>query len=118
MAGKIYNVKIINSPSHSNLEIAGDLVIKLHAPYSDKNVTIKINPNLVAYKEKITDNLQQYAKSFDIKDTKTLMFDFQKNNLHNITLENKNYEIKLMNIGKVSEQGQDFPTFEFMVSEK
>lgn len=118
MAGKIYNVKIINSPSHSNLEVAGDLVIKLDAPYSDKNVTVKINPNLVAYKEKITDNLQQYTRSFDTKDTKTLIFDFQKNNVNNITFENKNYEIKLMNIGKVSEQEQDFSTFEFMVTEK
>ncbi len=118
MTSKIYNMKIINSPSHSSLEVAGELVIKLHVPYSDNNVTVKINPNLVEHKEKITDNLRQVSIFLDTKDTKTLMFDFQKNNAHNITFENKNYEIKLMSIGKVSEQGQDFPTFEFMVIEK
>ena len=118
MANKIYNVKITNSPFHSNLEVAGDLVFKLHVPYSDKDVTVKLNPNLVEYKEKISSNLRQYAKSLDTKDTITLMFDFQKNNVKNIAFEDKNYEIKLMNIGKMSEQGQDFPTFEFMVTEK
>ena len=45
------------------------------------------------------------------------MFDFEKNNAHNVSFGNINYEIKLMFIGKVSEQGQSFPTFEFMVSE-
>jgi len=118
MANKIHNVKIINSPFHPNIEVAGDLVIKLHVPYSDENVTVKINPNLVAYNEKISDNLRQYTKSFDTKDTKTLTFDFQKNNVNNITFANKSYEIKLMTIGKISEQGQNFPTFEFAVNEK
>lgn len=118
MIDKIYNVKIINSPSHSNLEVAGGLVIKLHVPYSDKNVTVKINPNLMEYKEKVNDNLRQVSMSLDTKETKILNFDFQKNNIQNIAYENKNYEIKLMSIGKVSEQGQDFPTFEFMITEK
>ena len=118
MAGKIYNVKITNSPSNSNLEVAGDLVIKLYVPYSDDSVTIKINPYLKEYKEKVTDNLRQYTEFRDTKDTKTLLFDFQNSNVNEINCENKNYEIKLMNIGKVSENGKDFKTFEFMISEK
>jgi len=119
MAGKIHNIKIINSPSNSNLEVAaaGNLVVKLHSPYSDSNVTVKINPNLIEYEDKIGNNVRQYAVSVNMEDTKTLMFDFKKNNIHKINLKNKNYEIKLMNIGKISEQGQDFRTFEFMITE-
>ena len=116
MATSIHNIKIIASPFHPNLEIAGDLIIKLHVPYSDEDVTVKINPNIVDDKEKITGNIRQFDVCVDTKDTKTLTFDFQKKNIHHITFENQNYEIKLMNIGKVPEQGQSFKTFEFSVT--
>ena len=117
MSAKIYNIKITPTPSHDLFAIAGDLVIKLQAPYSDTDVTIKVNPNIVEYKDKISDNLRQLSVSKDTDETKTLMFDFQKNNIHNLRMADKNYEIKLMHIGEVVEQGQSFKTFEFMVTE-
>ena len=33
-------IKIIQSPFNSPLEVIDDIVIKLHVPYSEKNVTI------------------------------------------------------------------------------
>jgi hypothetical protein len=112
----IYNVKIIQSPFHPNLEVAGDLIIKLHVPCSENNVTVKINPNLVDYKEKVSDNMQQFSVDIDTKETKTLTFDLQKNNVHKISVEDKNYEIKLMNIEKILEQGQEFLSFKFLIT--
>lgn len=117
MVGKIYNVKINNSPSHSNLEVAGNLVIKLHVPYSNEKVTIKVNPNITEYKEKAGNNVRQYTEIADTDETKTLSFDFHKNNIHNITISGKNYKIRLLNIGTALEQGQNFPYFEFYVEE-
>lgn len=117
MTNKNYVVKIINSPVHSNLEIAGDLVIKLHVPYSKKLVTVKINPNIMEYKSEVAKNVKQSMKTIDTDETQTLNFDFDKNNIHEIEIQGKNYRIKLENIGVTKEDGQEFPTFEFLITE-
>lgn len=115
MQNTIWNIRLIASPFHSNLEIAGELVIKLHVPYSKDMVTIKINPNITEYQDNKGGNIRQLSISKDTDETKTLQFDSKNNNIHKIKIGNDNYEIRLMNMGKVNEQGQDFPTFEFLV---
>ena len=41
------NVKIICSPFDSDTEIVGDMVMKLHVPYSENDVTIQFNPKIL-----------------------------------------------------------------------
>ena len=48
--------------------------------------------------------------------TKVLSFDFDSNKKHKINIEECDYEIELMNIGKEKIQGQDFLFYEFNVS--
>lgn len=111
------DIKIINSPFQPNLEISGDLVLKLHAPYSDKHVTIQINPNIVNYEESPVKNVKHVSMSTSTFETKTLQFDFLKNKIQKLRLNDKNYEIELIDIGKINQSGQDFPTFHFKVRE-
>ncbi len=119
----VKTVKIVSSPFTSNLEIVGGFVMKMHVPYSDSMVTIKFDPNITHYEDQpeITDpgiNVRQVAEYQDTEETQTLVFDFKDNNIREIVIENKTFEIKLLNIGEINMQGQNFPEFEFLVTEK
>lgn len=123
MAKIVKTVKIVSSPFTSNLEVIAGFVMKIHMPYSDSMVTVKINPNITHYedKPKATDpriNIRQAAVYQDTEKTQTLIFDFKDNNIQKIVMENRSFEIKLLNIGRKNMQGQDFPEFEFLVTEE
>lgn len=45
-------VKIILSPFNPNLEVVGPMVFDVRAPYSDKAVTLVVNPNITQYEDK------------------------------------------------------------------
>lgn len=112
-------VKIVQSPFNPPLEVVEDIVIILHAPYSDNNVTVQVNPNIVEYQEKADKEnaqIRQVMMTTPTDETKELQFDFSENKKHNINIAGSDYEIELMNIGKENIQGQDFPFFEFNVS--
>ena len=113
------NVNIINSPFNPNFEIVGDLVMMLHAPYSDNDVTIQFNPNIQDYKEKQDKpgiKVRQATFSATTDQTKTEQFDFSANNVKDIEISDTIYNIKLMSIGKENIKGQDFFAFEFFVT--
>ena len=122
--GKIVKtVKIVNSPFTSNLEVVDSFVMKLHVPYSDSSVTIQINPNITHYEEKPENinpkiDIRQVTTYQNTEDTLNLLFDFKENNSKQITISDKSFDIKLLSIGKVDMQGQNFPEFEFLVTEK
>ena len=44
-------IKIIQSPFNPALEVVEDIVIQLHVPYSNKSVTVQVNPNIQDYQE-------------------------------------------------------------------
>ena len=118
----VKTVKIVCSPFTSDLEVVGDFVMKMHVPYSDSMVTIKIDPNITHYEDqpKETDtriSVRQVAIYQDTEDTQNLIFDFQEDNIQKIKMLDKTFEIKLLNIGKKRLEGQDFPEFEFLVTE-
>jgi hypothetical protein len=97
--------------------------MKIHMPCSDSMVTIKIDPNITHYedKPKATDpriNIRQAVVYQDTEETQTLIFDFKDNNVQKVVVGNKSFEIKLLNIGRKSTQGQNFPEFEFLVKEE
>lgn len=77
-----------------------------------------MNPNVQDYKENQDQpgiEIRQVMVATNIEQTKTLKFDFKKNNTHEIEIDDKKYEIKLMQIGREKLQGQNFSYFEFFV---
>ena len=111
-------IRIIQSALNPPIETVGNLILNLHVPYSDKEVTIQINPNLEEYIE------NQQEKGFEIIqmsvttstiDTKTLMFDFGTNNTHTFNYDDETYTISLLDIGIVEIEGQVSQYFEFLV---
>jgi len=114
---KTYSVIITNSPFEPNLQKAGDLIIKLHVPYSKDQVTVKINPNIIKHDDAPQPNTKQVYIYSDNAETLTLNFNFKSNKIQKIKVGTKDYEIKLMKISFSKSHGQEFPTFEFQVIE-
>jgi len=114
-------VRIKCSPFTSNLEVAEDIVLKLHVPYSDKDVTIQINPNIQDYKEnddKPGVKIRQVMLTTPTDETQTLKFDFANMKTQKIVVGKMAYKIELLEIGKEEIQGQKFPYFDFSVSKE
>ena len=112
-------VKIIQSPFQPALEVVEDIVIKLHVPYSEKSVTVQVNPNLQEYIENADSKemqVRQFTFSTTTEHTRVLSFDLVSNKKHKITIENNEYEIELFNIGKEDIEGQFLLYYEFNVS--
>ncbi|MEO5329608.1 MAG: hypothetical protein H7829_15360 [Magnetococcus sp. THC-1_WYH] len=81
------------------------LSIKLSEPYSDSEVTVKINP--------FDDH--HPVKESDTKSTKTMKFDFGKSNAKKVKFGTETYRIKLVSINKKKWEGQDHHYFEFLL---
>lgn len=96
-------IKIVQSPFNPSLEVVEDIVINLHVPYSDTNVSIQVNPNIQEYQENANTKDAQVRQVMVTTPTDE-------------TIAGSDYEIELTNIGKENIQGQDFPFFEFNVS--
>lgn len=117
MSKVMKNIKLIMSPFNENVDSVGNLILSVFVPYSEKDVTLKINPNIVHHADQPANNIRKVSVQRDTNDTKTLKFDFANSNVHEVDVQGKKYEIKLMNIGTVNEEGQDFKSFEFFVTE-
>ena len=112
------NVKLVNSPFNPPLEVVDKMVMQIHVPYSEDEVTIQFNPNIQEYKEKQDQpnvKVRQVTVSTTTEQTKTLKFDFKDSNVQEVEIEGTTYNVKLMQIGKENLQGQDFLAFEFFV---
>ena len=95
-------VKIVLSPFNPSLEVAGGIVINAHVPYSDKEITVQVNPSIQDYKEHQDSpevQIKQVMTTTTTDQTKTLKFDFQENNSHEIEIDDKKYEIKFTRTG-------------------
>jgi hypothetical protein len=106
--------KLTASPSAPAMEVVGDLIVKLHVPYSDKAVTLQINPNVADYQDKQGSNLRQMMVSTGTPDTKNVTLDFETKNVQQYEVGGKNYEFKLMRIGNIQEEKQNFRFFEIL----
>lgn len=114
-------VRIACSPFSSNLEVAEDIVLKLHAPYSEKEVTIQINPNIQEYRENADQpgvNVRQITMTTPTDETRTLRFDFDKMKIQEVAVGRDVYKIELLEIDKEEIQGQKFLYFDFSVSRR
>ncbi len=112
-------IKVVASPFNPSLEITDKIVVKLHVPYSERNVTIQICPNVQEYVESAdtpTAQIRQISVTTPTDQTATLAFDLEGNKRKSVTAEGTDYEIELLGIGKEEIQGQQFLFFEFNVS--
>ena len=111
-------VKLSASPPQPSMEVVDDILMELSSPYSKKKVTILINPNIKVDKEKADIpgiKVGQVTASAVTNETIQLLFDFKVNTVHRVTIQNRNYEIRLMTIDKEKIEGQEFLYFEFFV---
>ena len=114
-------IKIVHSPFNPPVEVVDGIIMKLHVPYSNQNVTIQINPFVQDYQQKAdTENVKVRQMMFTspTDETVELPFDFAQNKRKVINIGEDNYEIELLNIGKENIDGQDFPFYEFDVTKK
>ena len=108
-------IKLVVSPFNSGIETVEHIVLSVHVPYSEHDVTIQINPNVQDYVENNDQpgiQVRQVMTTTSTDETKTLHFDFGKDNIQKIISNGKEYEIKLIQIGKENLRGEDFPYFE------
>ena len=114
-------VRIKCSPVSPDLEVVEDIVLKLHVPYSEKDVTIQINPNIQEYRENADQqgmNIRQVTITTPTDETQTLKFDFGEMKIQEVAISNDVYRIELLEIGKEEIKGQKFSYFDFSVSRK
>ena len=108
--------KLIQSPFKPPMEVIGNLVINLHVPYSDKEVTIQINPNYQEYVENQKGEgieIKQFSVTTTTIDTMQFSFDFGENKSKTFNYDDETYTLTLHNIGTEKIDGQDFRFFEF-----
>jgi hypothetical protein len=113
------NVRIVNSPISSAIEVVGDMVMSIQVPYSKDDVTMVFNPALVGYTENADRpgvQLRQMKVLQNTADTVTARFDFRAHNERIITVSGVPYTVKLLRIDSELYDGQKFPAFEFLVT--
>lgn len=115
-------IKLVGSPFNPDFEVIGDKVIKLHFPYSEKDVTVVINPNIEEYKAQDDQpgvDVRQVMITTSTDETTELLFGLNdESNEHKININNVPHKLKLLSIGKENLEGEDFPYFEFFVDEE
>lgn len=113
-------IRLVQSPFQPPIDEACGLTFQIHVPYSKESVTLLVNPNLSEYKNK-GDNqnveIRQLTYSHNTPDTKQITLDFTFNNVVTIQNNDKEIEVKLMNIDTENIQGHQFLAFEIFVSE-
>ena len=113
-------IKLVNSPFASPLEVAGTLVIKLHVPYSERSITIQVNPSVEHYTAKdVSKNIEirNFMVTETTDETKVASFDLENNRRQSVSVAGTDYEIELMNVGKEKVNGEEFLFYEFFISD-
>ncbi|NQU28866.1 MAG: hypothetical protein HQ528_11295 [Candidatus Marinimicrobia bacterium] len=117
-------VKFSINPFSPNIEIVENFAMKIHVPYSDSSVVIKIDPNIQHYTENNDQpgaQVKQVMVTTETADTKTLDFNFTDKNVKTIEIDERIFEIKLLEIGDENVKGikgQKFKYFKFNIDEK
>ena len=118
----IQTVKMVLSPFNPSIEVVGSMLLEVHPPYDSKSLLLVINPNIIEYQDKPQSDpgieIRQVMVSQDTDETQRLEFHLDSANEKIIDFRRGRYKIKLLNIGKESLQGQDFPYFEFFIEEQ
>jgi hypothetical protein len=113
-------IRLVQSPFNPPLQAVDDIVVNLHVPCSTKQVTIQVNPNVEHYPEDAeATHVQVRAVTVAVPtdQTKVVLLDFGHNKKRRIEIESKSYDIELVSIGEKQIQNENFPVFEFDVSD-
>jgi hypothetical protein len=113
-------IRLVQSPFNPPIQAVDDIVFNLHVPCSTKQVTIQVNPNVEHYPEDAeATHVQVRAVTVAVPtdQTKVVSLDLGVNKKRRIEIESKSYDIELVSIGEKKIQNQNFPVFEFDVSD-
>lgn len=110
------------SPFSPSMETVGPIIIKAFVPYNEEMVTLQINPAISDY-EDVGSNSNENIKIRQIvvtqsnEDTRTIKLDVHNNSTETVEFNGEKFEVKLLSIGKVKKEGQDFPVFDLLVTQ-
>ena len=101
----------------------GAIVLRSWPPRTKTSVNILVNPGVVRYApEKVRNPVGEFSGVSVMHgvegDTKELLFDLSASPAHTVTVGNHEYEIRLLHIGEVEEEGRNWFTYEFMVTKR
>ncbi len=99
--------------------IVDKIQLSVHKPFSEKSVTVKFNScmeNFNSGKNQMRPSSRLNPLTQVPHNAVTLKFDFEKNNVHNIEIDGTWYNVRLAEIGKESNNGEDYLFFDFMVT--
>ncbi len=114
-------IRIHLSPSHPNIATVGKLSFRIHVPYNESEVTIQTNPNLLDYKENADQagiEVRQVQLSVPSSQSRILRFVAGDNKFQKIRIDDTDYEIQLLKIGKEKDGRQEFFFFDFRILER
>ena len=112
-------IRLVQSPFNPPLEVVDDIVVNLHA-CSKTRVTIQVNPNVEHYPEDAEAThvqVREVIVAAPTDQTKVVLLDFGQHKKRRIEIEHKSYDIELVSIGKKKIQNENFPVFEFDISD-
>lgn len=121
MPEAIKNITIVDSPFQPAMESAFGIVLMVRSPRSTRSVTVMVNPAAADYQAHPVDTPQVQVRQSSVMqytgETLELFFDFDGEPIHRIEVAGQPYDLRLMNIGRVSQDGQEFPSYEFMITQ-
>lgn len=111
-------VKICLCPFEPNVATSEGLIVSVLPPYSETEVTVTINPNIVDYVEGKTEGdaqLAQLTEQRSTDETFTIKLDIQHRPEQRFAYGGKIYNIKFMGTTKETHERQDFLSFSFYI---
>ena len=118
---KEQKLRIRLSPSHPNIATFGKLSFRIDVPYNDKEVTIQTNPNVLDYQRNSDQpgiEVRQVQLSVPSRHSRILKFVAGDNKSQKIRIDDTDYEIQLLKIGKEKAGRQEFFFFDFRIFER
>ena len=118
MPGLVKTIKIVRPP----LEIVGGMVLMVRSPRSEHSVTVMVNPAAEDYQAHPVDEPEMQIREASAwtftEETQEFFFDLKGTYIHMVNIGSETYEVRLLNIGKINQDGPGFPTYEFLVTQQ
>ena len=106
---------MVMSPYHPNVDVAGEMTVRIGVPYSKTQVTIEITAKRERYLAATGEapgstaapSQEMVELKLDLQNQKTLAFKFG----------GRDYEVELQEIGTSKPDNEEFLRFDFQISE-
>jgi hypothetical protein len=113
-------VKLTSSPFTPDMEVVGDMLMRLGVHRAADSVAITLGDNIQDYKEQADQPgalVRQVTESIPTDQYRALLFDLQTNQTQGVAWKGRQVEIKLMQITRDKMEGHEFLSYEFQVSD-